>query len=37
MAQVGDDRPRQRWNVTAGCTFDEKLGAQWHLDLWVAF
>jgi hypothetical protein len=37
MVQVGDDRPRQYWNVTAGGTFDEKVGGQWHLDLWWAF
>lgn len=36
MAQVGDNRPRQRWNVTAGGTFDQKVGAQWHLDLWFS-
>jgi len=36
MAQVGDDRPRQYWNLTAGCTFDGTVGAQWHLDLWFA-
>jgi hypothetical protein len=37
MAQVGENRVRQRWNVTAGCTFDQELGGQWHLDLWFAF
>jgi hypothetical protein len=37
IAQVGEDRPQQHWNATAGCTFDGKLGGQWHLDLWFAF
>jgi hypothetical protein len=37
MLRIGENRSEPRWTATVGSTFDEKLGGQWHLDLWFAF
>lgn len=36
MARIGENLSEPRWCVTGGGAFDERVGAQWHLDLWFA-